>query len=221
MKKNIIAFIFLMLIAGCGSKPIPDWTNAAFNQLESFRENYLAGKTQIAELHFNKAVEEIKKSGDLDILARAYLTKCAVQTALLEKMDDREYLRIDVAQPVPENRSFHKFLSGGDTANVEEKLLPVQYQGFFMAYRSGRFADMSGTISKMEDPLSKLIAAGFLVKQDKCDEVCLKIAIDTAGRNGWKKALLVYLEKLLSFYEMQKDMEKATTTRNRIELIKN
>jgi hypothetical protein len=220
MKKNIIAFVFLMLIAGCGSKPIPDWTNAAFNQLDDFRENYLAGKTQIAELHFNKAVDEIKKSGDLDILARAYLTKCAVQMAVLEKMDDRNYLRIDAAQPVPQNRNFHKFLSG-DTARVEEKLLPVQYQSFFMAYRSGRFADMSGAISKMEDPLSKLIAVGFLVKQDKCDEVCLKIAIDAAGRNGWKKALLVYLEKLLSFYEVQKDMEKATTIRNKIELIKN
>ncbi|MCX5854049.1 MAG: hypothetical protein NTZ24_05585 [Deltaproteobacteria bacterium] len=220
MKKHIIVFVFLMLIAGCGSKPIPDWTNAAFNQLENFRKNYLAGKTQIAEIHFNKAVEEIKKSGDLDILARAYLTKCAVQTAVLEKMDDREYLRIDAVQPVPQNRSFHKFL-GGDTAHVEEKLLPVQYQGFFMAYRSDRFADISGEISKMEDPLSKLIAAGFLVKQDKCDEGCLKIAVDTASKNGWKKALLVYLEKSLSFYEMQKDMEKATTVRKKIELIKN
>jgi hypothetical protein len=220
MKKHIIVFVFLMLIAGCGSRPIPDWTNAAFNQLENFRKNYLAGKTQIAELHFSKAVEEIKKSGDLDILARAYLTKCAVQTAVLEKMDDQEYLRIDVAQPVPQNRSFHKFLSG-DTAHVEEKLLPVQYQGFFMAYKSGRFTDLSGEISKMEDPLSKLIVAGFLVKQDKCDEGCLKIAVDTAGRNGWKKALLVYLEKLLSFYETQKDVEKATTVRKKIELIKN
>ena len=220
MKKHVFVFAFLMLFAGCGSKPIPDWTNAAFNQLENFRKNYLTGKTQIAEIHFNKAVEEIKKSGDLDILARAYLTKCAVQTAVLEKMDDGEYRRIEAAQPVPQNRSFHTFLSG-DTTHVEEKLLPVQYQGFFMAYRGGRFADMPGEISKMEDPLAKLIAAGFLVKQDKCDEGCLKIAVDTAGRNGWKKALLIYLEKLLSFYEMQKDMEKAITVRKKIELIKN
>jgi hypothetical protein len=219
MKKFLCLFALLVLLA-CGSKPIPDWTNEAFNQLEHYKKNALLGKGPVAEFHFNKAIEEIKKSGDLDILARVYLTKCAIQTAVLEKMDDREYLRIDVAQPVPQNRSFHKFLSG-DTAHVEEKLLPVQYQGFFMTYRSGRFADMSGEISKMEDPLSKLIAAGFLVKQDKCDEGCLKIAVDTASKNGWKKALLVYLVKIQSFYENKKELEKAANTQKRIELIRN
>lgn len=220
MKKHVIVFAFLILFAGCGSKPVPDWTYAAFNQLEDYKKNYLSGKEYIAELHFNKAVNEIKKSGDLDILARAYLTKCAVQAAALEKIDDREYLKIDIAQPLSQNRSFYNFLIG-NLDRVDEKLLPVQYQGFFKTYRNGRLADMTDEISKIADPLSKLITTGFLVQQDKCNEGCLKIAVDTASRNGWKKALLIYLEKLQYFYETKKETEKATNVRNKIELIKN
>jgi hypothetical protein len=103
MNKHVFILVFLMLFAGCGSKPIPDWTNAAFKQLDDYKKNYLSGKTHIAEVDFNKAVEEIKKSGDLNILAMAQLTKCGVQTAVLEKMDDREYLKIDAVYSSPSN----------------------------------------------------------------------------------------------------------------------
>jgi hypothetical protein len=220
MKKLICLIAFGVLFIGCGSKPAPEWTNAAFNQLDNYKKNYLMGKDQMAERHFSKAIEEIKKSGDLDMLATAYLTRNALQVAVLEVIDDREYLRIDATQPLPQNRSFHKFLKG-DLGRVEEKQLPGQYQDFFMAYRRGRLVDVTGELSKMEDPLSRLIAAGFLVQQDKCDEECLKITIDTASKNGWKKALLAYLERLQTFYETKKEMEKATIVRNKIELIKN
>lgn len=220
MKKNAYLFILIVLLIGCGSKPAPDWTYAAFNQLESYKKNYLMGKENIAELHFNKATEEIKKSGDLEILERAYLTKCAVQLAVLEMVDDREYLKIDVVHPVPQNQSFHNFLKGKFDL-VEGKLLPEQYQSFFAAYRSGRVLDLTREISKIEDPLSKLIATGLLVRYDKCGEDCLKGAVDTASKDGWKKALLIYLEKLQSFYESGKDTEKVKNIRKKIELIRN
>jgi len=220
MKKHVIVFAFLMLFAGCGSKPIPDWTNAAFNQLDNYKKNYLSGKVLIAELHFNKATEEIRKSGNFEILARAYLTKCAVQTAVLEKIDDREYLKIEAVHPSASNRNFHEFLKG-NVDRVERNLLPEQYQGVFTAFRSGKNGAVTDEILKMEDPLSRLIAAGLVVQHNKHDERCLQVAIDTASRNGWKKALLVYLVKIQSFYENKKELEKAANTQKRIELIRN
>lgn len=218
MKKLICLIAVGVLLIGCGSKRAPDWTKAAFNQLDNYKKNYLMGKEQMAERHFSHAIDEIKKSGDLDILATAYLTKNAVQVAVLEVVDDREFLRIDAIQPLPQHRSFHKFLKG-EMDVVEEELLPGQYRAFFRAFRSGRVKDATDEILKMEEPLSRLVAAGLVVHKNKHDERCLKVAIDTASRNGWKKALLAYLEKLQAFYESKMDSEKAATIRKKIELI--
>jgi hypothetical protein len=219
MKKIVYLLTFSILLLGCGSKQVPDWTKASFNQLENYKKNYLSGKEQSAELYFNKAIDEIKKSGDLEILARVYLTKYAAHVAVLEDFDDGEYLRIDAIQPVLQNRNFYSFLKGSfDT--VDEKLLPQQYDGFMRACRKGKIEDISNEISKIEDPLSKLIAVGLLVQKNSYDEGILKIAIDTASHNGWKRALLVYLNKLQSFYEMKKETQKAANIKQKIQLIK-
>jgi hypothetical protein len=209
-----------MLFSGCGSKQIPDWTNAAFNQLDAYKKGDLAGNTFIADLHFKKATEEIKKSGNLEILARAYLTKYAVRVAVLEKIDDREYLAIEKIQPSAANRNFHEFLKG-NFDHVDQDLLPEQYHGFLTAFRSRKEDSLADELLKIEDPLSRLIAAGLLVRLDRYDERCLQIAIETASKNGWKKALLVYLETIQKYYEKKKEPEKAANTRKKIDLIKN
>jgi len=221
MRKTICLMMFSILLVGCGSsKPVPDWTDASFNQLDNYKKSYLSGKELIAEAYFNKAVDEIKSSGDLDILARAYLTKYACQVAVLEAFDDREYLKIEAVEPVLQNKNFHGFLKGAFD-NVDEKLLPQQYEGFLRAFKSGKKEDVAREISKMDNPLSKLIAVGLLVKKNKVEEIDLKLAIDIASQNGWKKPLLAYLGKLQSFYKTNNEPDKAAHVEERIQLIKN
>ncbi len=219
MKKFVYLLAFGILLFGCGSKQIPDWLSVSFNQLENYKNNYLSGKDRIAELQFNKAVEEIRSSGNLEILGRAYLTKHAVQVAVLEVFDDTEYLKINALQPVLSNSNFHNFLKGSFD-KVDESLLPGQYYGFLKALRKGNTEAISREISHMEDPLSKLIAVGLLVKMDNFGEMDLHYAIDTASRNGWKKAVLSYLNKLRAFYEKKGETEKAAATKRKIELLK-
>jgi hypothetical protein len=218
MKKILMIFVFILIVAGCGSKQIPAWKNAAYDQLEDFKTNYLIGRDYVAELHFHKAIEEIKKSGDLDLLAIAYLTKYALAVAVLEDFDDGEYLKIDAAHSVPEHQSFRSFLAG-ELHRVDRKLLPAHYRSVFAAYRSGNSSSVAEEISKMREPLSTLVAAGFLVRQDACEEECLKVAIETASQKGWKKAVLAYLEELWAFYEINNEDEKAEMTRQKIELL--
>ena len=221
MRKIICLMVFSFLLVGCGSsKPVPDWTDASFNQLDNYKKSYLSGKERIAEAYFNKAVDEIKSSGDLEILARAYLTKYAVHVAVLDAFDDREYMRIDAVEPILQNKNFYSFLKGAFD-NIDEKLLPQQYAGFLRAFQSGKKDDVAHEISKMDNPLSKLIALGLLVQKNKNDETDLKLAIDIASHNGWKKALLAYLFKLQSFYKTNNKPDKAAHVEERIQLIKN
>jgi hypothetical protein len=220
MKKLVILLIFVISLIGCGgSKQIPEWIDNSYNQLENYKKNYLSGKDRIAELQFNKAVDEIKKSGNLEILGRAYLTKYAVHIAVLETFDEREYLTIEALEPALQNRMFYNFLKGSFD-KVDESLLPGQYKGVLKVFRKGKYEDAAHEISKMEDSLSKLIVAGLLIQKNTYDEGVLKIAIDTAAQNGWKKALLAYLEKLVLLYETKKEAEKASNITQRIQLLK-
>jgi hypothetical protein len=119
-----------------------------------------------------------------------------------------------------QNKNFYSFLKGAFD-NVDEKQLPQQYVGFFRAFKSGKKDEIAHEISKMDNPLSKLIAVGLLVQKNKNDEIDLKLAIDIASQNGWKKALLAYLSKLQSFYKTNNKPDKAAQVAARIQLIKN
>ena len=220
MRRIVCLIVFCFLLFGCGSsKPVPEWKGASFNQLDNYKKSYLSGKERIAEAYFNKAVDEIKSSGNLEILARAYLTKYACQVAVLEAFDDSEYLRIDAVAPILQNKTFYNFLEGA-FGNVDEYQLPERYAGFFRALKSGKKEEIALEISKMDNPLSKLIAVGLLVRKNMYDEMELNLAIDIASQNGWKKALLAYLAKLQSFYVMNNKPDKAAHVAERIQLIK-
>jgi len=220
MRRIVCLMVFSFLLFGCGSsKPVPEWKDASFNQLDNYKKSYLSGKERIAEAYFNKAVDEIKSSGDLEILARAYLTKYACQVAVLEAFDDREFLRIDAVEPILQNKNFYSFLKGAFD-NVDENQLPQQYVGFFRAFKSGKKDEIAHEISKMDNSLSKLIVLGLLVQKNKTDEMELTLAIDIASQNGWKKAILAYLGKLQSYYEVNNKPDKAAHVAERIQLIK-
>ncbi len=123
--KRIFSLLFLfLLLGGCSSKPVPEWIVAGNEHLETYKRHFLTGgQPVVTERHFQKAVEEIKKSGDLDLLGRAWLTRMALQTAILGEMEEGEYGNIAAAQPVPANRNFYLFLTG-DQAAVDGALLP-------------------------------------------------------------------------------------------------
>jgi hypothetical protein len=221
MKKIVCLLFLFLLLGGCSSKPTPGWIVAGNQQLETFKQQFLTGgQPVVTERHFRKAVEEIKKSGDLDLLGKAWLTRMALEVAVLSEMEEAEYLKVAAAQPVPANRNFFLFLKG-EKASVDRSLLPAQYRPFFDALRSGNTVKAEQTITAMEDdPLSRLIAAGIAVRFNLETEAILKAAVETASRNGWKRALLAWLERLRSFHEAAGDGAKADAVRQRIDLMK-
>ena len=218
MKKVLWIAVFL-LVAGCGTtKPATEWLSAGYHQMDNYKRNYLSGQDKIAGLQFNDALKEVKKSGDLEILARAYLIRMALQTATLQDLASAEYLKIEAANPSPPNRNFYAFLKG-EVAQVDEKLLPAQYLGFIETLRRQGEGERLRAIERLDDPLSQLIAVGILVRMGQDNEAVLQRAIATASVEGWKKALLAYLARLKAYYEGKQEKSKALAIEQRINLI--
>ncbi len=221
MKRILALLVLFLCLAGCSSKPAPAWIAAGHQQLETFKKDYLTGRPPlVTELHFKMATEEIKKSGNLDLLGKAWLTRMALQAAALQQIEEGEYGKIEAASAVPANRNFYLFLTG-KSGQVDDALLPAQYRPFLKAFQKGNSADIIWNIKEIEDPLSRLIAAGIAVRNVPENESLLLVAAETASQNGWKRALIAWLERLRLFHERSGEVAKAATVRQRIDLIKN
>lgn len=222
MKRHIgiVLVCFCAFLFGCNSKPVPVWTERSYDHLKRFREYFMVGEDRVAEAHFQKAIDEIRKSGDFSILQRAYLTECAIHLAVLEPLGGDEYLQLEAVEPVAENRNFFSFLRASPAAQVSAELLPVQYREVFTVFSRGEVGKEYGAVAKIDDPLSRLIAIGWLVTQGRHGEEILLMAVDTASHQGWKKALLVYLDKLRVLYSAKNETRNADAVMERIRLIK-
>jgi len=217
MTKILCLLSLILLFTGCGPKPLP-WIAAGYQRMENFKTDFLTGRPPtVTDMHFQKAVDEIKKSGDLDLLGKVWLTRMALQVAVLAEPEGGDYPKIEAAESVPVNRNFYLFLKGD--AAADGALLPAQYRTFFTALNGGNATETGTAVAKIEDPLSRLIAAGLAVRRNFEDETLLRTAVETASQNGWKRALLAWLNRLGAFYEASGEAAKAAAVRRRIDLI--
>lgn len=220
MKKSFCLLFLLLLMAGCSSKPAPVWIAAGHKQLETFKQDFLTDRSPvITEIHFRNAVEEMKKGGDADLLGKAWLTRMALQIAVLTETDAGDYPKIEAAEAVPANANFYRFLKG-DTAAVNVSLLPESYRPFWETVRNGDAAKTAAAIAAIDDPLSRLIASGLAVRHEREKEEILRTAVVTASQNGWKRALRAWLERLKSFHQTAGEAAKASAIQSRIDLMK-
>ncbi len=219
--RKILTLGVVIFICACGanSKQVVDWKDVAVRQLENYRINFLTGKEDASEPHFDKARQAISGGNDLNLLAIIYLNKYALHTAALEDFDDSEFIRINKLQPIASNSVYYNFLKGNFTA-VEDNLLPSQYSSFIKLARNKDLAKAIQEIPSIADPLSRLIACGIWVKYLPYDENILQTAINTSADNGWKKPLWAYLTKLQKYYIDRGEITKAENIKVRLELLK-
>lgn len=220
MKKRTVILLRLLgcLTACSGAPPTPDWVVRGHDRLEDFKVLYLQGESSLARVYFHKAVEEIRKSGNPAILGRAYLIRMAVETAVLEFPQGDEFPRINAAFPDPSNQAYHDFLAG-PTGQVNLSHLPETYRAVAKILQEGRVPVLADELARIENPLSRLIATAVCLRQGHGSEAVLVLAADTASREGWKKALLAYLDRLETLYRVNGREGMASSVRERIRLM--
>jgi len=200
-----------LLLAGCGNQPrAPDWQMNAHDGLERYVKAYLGGKARVESSEFERARGELESTGQPGLVARAELTRCAVRVAslVMEPCDGFERLRADA--PAAE-RAYADYLAGR-IAPADVPLLPPQHRA--VAAGQGDAA----ALQAIEDPLSRLVAAGVLLRTGRAAPQVLAIATDTASAQGWRRPLLAWLGVQAQRAEQAGAADEAQRLRRRMAL---
>jgi hypothetical protein len=209
MTKRWWALVAAVALAGCAAKPrVPDWQMNAHGALDRYVKAYMAGDARVEASEFERARRELASTGQPGWVARAELTRCAVRLAslVIERCDGFERLRADAP---PAERAYADYLAGG-VAPQDVARLPPQHR----AVASGGAA----AVKAIEDPLSRLIAAGVLFRSQRADPQLLALAAETASAEGWRRPLLAWLGVQAQRAEQAGDLEEAQRLRRRIAL---
>ncbi len=124
-----------------------------------------------------------------------------------------EKLRADAA---PAERAYADYLAGQIQAQ-DIALLPAPHRAVADGRMSAESADSA--LAGIEDPLSRLIAAGVLFHGSRASPQTLQIAVDTASAQGWRRPLLAWLGVQLMRAEQAGDTTEAQRLRRKIGVV--
>jgi hypothetical protein len=197
------------LLAACASGPLPpDWTLNAKSALEGYEAAYLRGSAGIAELEFTRARAELARTGRADQVAYAELTRCALRTASLEFDECPGFAPI--AQDAGATARAYAAYLAGRWEGLDASLLPESHRAVVAR---------GGASSAIEDPVSRLVAAGVLFRMGKIGPADISGATEAASAKGWCRPLLAWLGVQENRAEAAGDRDAAAAIRRRIELV--
>ena len=212
--KTSLAAAVMMLIAACASAPPPpDWQLNARQAVEAAVVAYLEGNARAEAAESARARGEIARTGRADLLARAELMRCAARVASLmfEPCAGFEALRADASAA---ELAYADFLAGR-VAPRQIALLPEPQR----AAAAASEASAAAALRAIDDPLSRLIAAGVLFRSGRASPEVLQIAADTASDQGWRRPLLAWLNVQLLLAERAGAVAEAERLRRRIGIV--
>ena len=201
-----------LALAACSNTPqAPQWQMNAKGSAERATEAALGGDIRVEAAEFVRAREEMARTGRPDLVARLELLRCATRVAALDfdPCTGFEALAGDAAAP---ERAYARYLNGavepGDAA-----LLPEPHR----ALAAGATPDTA--LASIEDPVSRLVAAGVLMRSGRATPGVIAQAVETASARGWRRPLLAWLKVQQQRAEAAGDAAAAAGLQRRIDLV--
>lgn len=187
-----MVFGLAALLAACaGGPPAPDWQVNSAAHLRRYSQAWLKGNTRVAQHEFALARQEAASTGQAVQVARVELTRCALQAAALDfaPCEGFEALRADAP---PAETAYAAWLAGQAGAG-EAALLPAAYRALAAQGAGAPAQAAQAALQAIEDPVSRLVAAGVLMRQQRISPGVAELAAQTASAQGWRRPLLAWL----------------------------
>jgi hypothetical protein len=199
-------------VAACAGTPTPDWALDAHASVDAAIRAHLNGESRVEVQEFARARSALARTGRLDLVARAELARCAARVASLEfePCAGFDALRADAAGA---ERAYADYLRGEIAATDVERLPPRQ-----RAIATAR-EDPAKALAAIDEPLARLVAAGVLMRTGRARPEIVSLAVDTASSQGWRRALLAWLNVQLRLAQQGGAPEDVARVQRRIDLV--
>lgn len=217
MPVRLVCAAAAVLLAACASgPPPPNWQANAKAALDQATAAYLSGDNAGEARAFDRAREQITRTGRPELMARAELMRCAAHVASLmfEPCAGFEALRRDAAAP---ERAYADHLAARALAAADIERLPAAQRGVAAAVAGSAGAAVD--LVAIDDPLSRLIAVAVLFQSGKASPAAITLAAATASAQGWRRPLLAWLEVLALRAEKAGAAEEAARLRRQMQLV--
>ena len=208
------AALLTAALTACSSGPrVPDWQLNAAGATERATAAYMDGKSALAEREFGLARSQVGSTAQPALAIRIELLRCAVQVAALvfEECPGFTPLQPDASAA---DQTYARYLAGRATP-ADAALLPEPQRAVAGASSDMAAASAAAAIS---DPLSRMVAAGALMRANRATPELVTTAINTASAQGWRRAVLAWLNVQLQRAEQAGDSAEAERLRRRIKL---
>lgn len=216
LPRSLIACAIALALSACSSgPPVPDWKLNAHSAQERATSAYLSGKDRVAQSELARARLEVGSTGKVSLALRIELAQCAAQVAalVLDECAGFERWRIDAS---PADLAYLHYLAG---QQADAALLPEQHRAVASALATGNDAAASAAVAAIADPLSRLVAAGAVLRAGRAAPSVLTVAVESASDQGWRRALLAWLQTQALRAEKAGDMLAAEQVRRRMALV--
>ena len=182
------ALLAAAVLGGCASgKKAPDWAINEQGAAERATDAYLSGNSRVADAEWRRARDEVSRTARPDLLARLELARCAAQVAALDAAPCTGFEA--VAQDAADAEQAYARYLQGQLAAGDVALLPKAQQ----AVAPLAPAQADAALAAIEDPLSRLVAAGVLAVRGPVPMAVVTQAVDTASAQGWRRAVMAWL----------------------------
>ncbi len=208
----VAALLCALSLAGCANNPPPpDWQMSARDSLQRAVEAYLSGQPKVELAEFARARAEIARTGRAELLARAELVRCATRVASLVFEACQGFDRLALDADMPE-RAYAAYI-GGQLKPTDVALLAAPHRAFATPGAA------TAALKDVADPLTRLVAAGVLLRNGVADPMVIKTAIDTASAQGWRRPLLAWLGVQVQRAGLSGDTEEVARIRRRMDVV--
>jgi len=214
--KSLLALAGLVMLAACGSggPPPPDWKTDSADLIERYQQHALLGENTLAERYFQQAVAATGGAGRVAETARLWLVRCATRRAMLIDDACTEYAELAAVAPNSADQAYYQFVTlRWDVMDVAQ--LPAQHRDLVRATVDKRH----DTLSRIADPLARLLDASLLVMRREANADTLVLATETASERGWRQPLLTYLKLQQNQAAAQGNAAELARLTQRIQLV--
>jgi hypothetical protein len=214
--KTALTLASLILLSACGSggPPPPDWKTDSSDLIGRYQKHALLGENTLAERYFQQAVSATGGAGRVAETARLWLVRCATRRAMLIDDACAEYAELARVGPNAADHAYYQFVTlRWDGLDVVQ--LPEQHRDLVRTPAAMRHE----VLSRISDPLARLLDASLLVMRQEAGSTTLEVATETASSQGWRQPLLTYLKLQQQQAAAQGDAPRQARLARRIQLV--